>query len=183
MDHDLPASRLVGTVDERDHVQGPASAVVTLVEYGDYQCQRTRSAHPVVTRLRHLSGDWLRFVFRHFPRTDAHEFAEIAAEAAEAAGAQNMFWEMHNYLMSRRELDEGSLMDYAEEIGLDLDRFEADLEKGIYKRRIKEDIASGNASGVHRTPAFFMNGIKFDGALTEEGMLEALEYAAENVED
>jgi protein-disulfide isomerase len=183
MDQDAAVSRLVKPIEDRDHVQGPASAVVTLVEYGDYQCERTRAAYPVVKRIQRLSGDWLRFVFRNFPRPEYHPYAEIAAEAAEAAGAQGMFWEMNDYLLQRSELDEGSLMDYAEEIGLDLDRFEIDLGSRVFRQRVQEDVNSGINSGVQKTPTFFMNLVKYEGEFTEEKMLEAIESCAEEIED
>ncbi|MHB9035256.1 MAG: DsbA family protein [Armatimonadota bacterium] len=183
MDHDAAISRLVRPVEGRDHIQGSASAVVTLVEYGDYQCERTRAAYSVVRRIQNLSGDWLRFVFRNFPRTDIHERAEIAAEAAEAAAAQGSFWEMHDCLMQRQGLDEGSIVNYAEEIGLDLDRFQIDLGGHAYKQRIQDDVKSGEEAGVKNTPTFFMNGMKYDGELTEEKMLEAIERAAGEIED
>ncbi|MCE5324240.1 thioredoxin domain-containing protein [bacterium] len=176
-------SRLAKPVMEHEHVQGPASAVVTLVEYGDYQCPKTRAAYKVVKKIQQLSGDWMRFVFRHFPMTDKHEYAQIAAEAVESAGAQGLFWEMHDYLIRHTQLDEGSLMDHAEEIGLDVDRFESDLADHLYVQRIKDDIAGGMDSGVTDTPAFFMNGKKYAGALTEDAMLEAIEAIADEIED
>ncbi|MEN6356093.1 MAG: DsbA family protein [Armatimonadota bacterium] len=176
-------SRLAKPVVEHEHIQGPASAVVTLVEYGDYQCPNTRAAYSVVKKIQQLSGDWLRFAFRHFPKTQKHEYAQIAAEAVESAGAQGLFWEMHDYLMRHTHLDEGSLMDYAEEIGLDVDRFESDLASHVHRQRVQDDIAGGFDSGVTDTPTFFMNGKKYTGKLTEDDMLEAIETAADDIED
>lgn len=176
-------SRLAKPVEEHEHVQGPASAVVTLVEYGDYQCPDARAAYPVVKKIQQLSGDWLRFAFRHFPNVQKHEFAQIAAEAVESAGAQGLFWEMHDYLMCHTRLDENSLMDYAEEIELDVDRFESDLAEHIYRQRVQDDIASGTHSGVIDTPTFFMNGKKYTGRFTEDDLLEAIEAVADEIED
>ena len=176
-------SRLAKPVEDHEHVQGQVSAVVTLVEYGDYQCPNTRAAYSLVKSIQHISGDWLRFAFRHFPNTQKHEYAQIAAEAVESAGAQGLFWEMHDYLMQHTQLDESSLMDYAEELGLDVDRFETDLAEHVYRQRVQDDVISGTDSGVTQTPAFFMNGIKYTGKLVEDEMLGAIEAAADAIED
>ena len=120
--------RLEPPVGDRDHVRGPATAPVTLVEYGDYECPYCGRAHPVVGELRERLGDRLRFVFRHFPLDSVHPRARHAAEAAEAAGAQDRFWEMHDLLYENQEdLGDEALRRYAAEVGLDLERFEEDL--------------------------------------------------------
>ena len=183
MDYGAAASRLARPVAEGDHVQGPASAVVTLVEYGDYQCRHTQSAHPVIKKLQKISGDWLRFSYRNFSQPDKYEFSMVAAQAAEAAGTQGMFWEMHDYLMQHPNFDEGMIMDYAEEIGLDVDTFEADLASNAYIQRVENDRSSGIESGVKDTPTFFINGVLYTGGINQDEMLQAIETIAEEVEE
>jgi protein-disulfide isomerase len=166
--------------DERDHIAGPASAPVTLVEYGDYQCPYCGMAHPIVKSLQQVLGDELRFVFRNFPLSDSHPNAEHAAEAAESAGAQGLFWEMHDTLYENQQaLDDRALLSYAEQVGLDTDQLATDLEHGTYRPRIREDFRSGVRSGVNGTPSFFINGIRYDGSWTDaERFLGVLRGAA-----
>ena len=155
---------LIPEVDEdRDHVRGPADASVTLVEYGDFQCPYCGQAEPVV---RQLLGDAdLRFVWRHLPLSDVHPQAQLAAEAAEAAAAQGSFWEMHDLLLDHQ--DKIKIMDlvrYAEQIGLDTERFHDDLIGHGYADRVAEDLDSADESGVSGTPTFFINGRRHYGA-------------------
>ena len=166
--------------DDRDHIAGPASAPVTLVEYGDYQCPYCGMAHPIVKSLQQALGDEIRFVFRNFPLSDAHPDAEHAAEAAESAGAQGMFWEMHDALYENQQaLDDGALLSYGEEIGLDTGQLATDLQDGTYRPRVREDFRSGVRSGVNGTPSFFINGSRYDGNWTDaEQFLGALRGAA-----
>jgi NhaA family Na+:H+ antiporter len=151
-------------VGERDHTQGPADAPVTLVEYGDYQCPYCRQVTPIVRDLQERFGDRFRYVFRHFPITPAHLHSQLAAEAAEAAGAQGKFWDMH-YLLFRHEgtLDKVNLVRYAKGLGLDVARFERELAEHTHAARVREDFDSGVRSGVNGTPAFFLNGTRYDG--------------------
>jgi protein-disulfide isomerase len=166
--------------EERDHISGPASAPVTLVEYGDYQCPYCGMAHPIVKSLQQALGDELRFVFRNFPLSDAHPNAEHAAESAESAGAQGMFWEMHDALYENQQaLDDRALLSYGEAIGLDTDQLATDLQEGTYRSRVREDFRSGVRSGVNGTPSFFINGSRYDGSWTDAGeFLGALRGAA-----
>jgi protein-disulfide isomerase len=169
-------------VSPRDHVQGPAGAPVTLLEYGDYQCPYCGAAHPVVKALQRHLGDNLRFAFRHFPLSTIHEYAEQAAESAEAAGAQGKFWEMHDTLFENQPaLDYESLLGYAEELGLDLERFATELENEVYAPRVKEDFISGVRSGVNGTPTFFINGVRHEGSFDFESMLEAIQARLRNL--
>lgn len=162
----------------RDHIRGPAEAPVTLVEYGDFECPYCGAAHPIVERARGEMGDDLRFVFRHFPITTAHPHAEQAAEAAEAAGAQGRFWEMHDTLFeNQRQLAAPDLHAYAETLGLDVDRFDADLVAGVHAGRVREDFMSGVRSGVNGTPAFYINGVRHDGSYDLPVLLAALQRA------
>jgi protein-disulfide isomerase len=172
-------ARLAIPVSERDHAQGPANAPVTLVEYGDFECPYCAAAHVIVNKVQEIIDDQLRFVFRHFPLTQIHPHAEAAAEASEAAGAQGQFWEMHDLLYENQPLlDPPHLMAYAEELGLDIDRFTRELKQGSYRERVREDFLSGVRSGVNGTPAFFINGVRYDGSWDIEPLTEALESAA-----
>jgi protein-disulfide isomerase len=167
---------LVAPVSARDHVQGPADAPVTLVEYGDYQCPYCGAAHPIVKALQRELGDNLRFAFRHFPLATIHEYAEGAAEAAEAAGAQGKFWQMHDTLFENQQaLDFESLVGYAEEVGLNVERFATELENHVYAPRVREDFISGIRSGVNGTPTFFIHGVRHEGSFDFETMLEAIQ--------
>ena len=169
-------------VGERDHVQGPASATVTLVEYGDFECPHCRRAYPIVKEVRERLGPRLRFVFRNFPLTELHLHAEHAAEAAEAAGAQGKFWEMHDRLFERQfALEDEHLVEYAQELGLDAARLERELAAHAYKPKVRDDFMSGVRSGVNGTPTFFINNVRHDQAWDVEALLAALEGVSEGV--
>jgi len=171
-------SRLILPVSERDHIRGPATATVTLVEYGDYECPYCGAAYPVVEEVQRVLGNRLRFAFRHFPLAQAHPHAEGAAEAAEAAGAQGMFWEMHGMLYTHQEaLDGMHLIKYAVALGLDPSAFEHALIGRFYEKRVREDFLSGVRSGVNGTPTFFIDGFRYDGPPTFDLMLEVLAEA------
>lgn len=158
------AQKLVPPVGERDHVQGPDDAPVTLVEYGDYECPHCREVTPVIEELRGRFGDRLRYVYRHFPIRSSHPHAQLAAEAAEAAGAQGKFWEMHGLLFDHQgALDRSNLLEYAASLGLDVERFERELSEHTYAQRVRQDFQSGMRSGAGGTPAFFLNGVRYDG--------------------
>lgn len=173
-------SALTMPVSERDHIRGAQDAPVTLVEYGDYECPYCGAAYPLLRELQDQAGDRLRFVFRNFPLTESHPFAEIAAEAAEAAGAQGSFWEMHNTLYENQEaLDQRDLHHYAADLGLDLARFDRDLSEHHFAGRVREDFNSGLRSGVNGTPTFFINGQRFDEPATLENLLSAVQAAQE----
>jgi protein-disulfide isomerase len=168
-------------VGSRDHVQGPANAAVTLVEYGDYECPYCAAAHVIVKKAQEIMTDQLRFVFRHFPLTQIHPHAEQAAEAAEAAGAQGRFWEMHDVLYENQPmLDTLNLVAFARELGLDTKRFVRELEAETYRERVREDFMSGVRSGVNGTPAFFINSFRYDGSWDLPPLVEALESAAKS---
>jgi Na+/H+ antiporter NhaA len=150
--------------DTRDHVRGPADAPVTLVEYGDFQCPYCGQAEPIVRELLADFGD-LRYVWRHLPLEDVHPYAQLAAEAAEAAHAQGRFWEMHDRLLSHQdELTVRDLIGHATQLGLDVEKFRAFLRKRKGVERIAEDVESADLSGVSGTPTFFVNGRRHYGA-------------------
>jgi Na+/H+ antiporter NhaA len=163
---------------ERDHIRGSEDAPVTLVEYGDYQCPYCGQAEVVIRELLDSFGDDLRYVWRHLPLSDVHEHAQMAAEAAEAAAAQGKFWEMHDKLLDHQgELEPSDLGRYAEEIGLDMDRFWEDLHSREHAQRVAEDVASADASGVVGTPTFFINGKRHQGAYDIPTLTEAVRRA------
>jgi protein-disulfide isomerase len=150
-------------VGKRDHIQGPSSALVTLVEYGDYQCPFCGDVSPIIRKLQTQFGDQLRFVFRNFPQTRIHAYAQRAAEAAEAAGGQGRFWEMHDYLYEHQQaLDAENLIQAAVAIGLDKVKFSRDVAERAYADRVQEDVQSGIDSGVGGTPTLFINGARND---------------------
>jgi len=139
-------------VGERDHAQGPATAPVTLVEYGDYECPYCGLAHAAVRAVQEHLGDRLRFVFRNFPLTEVHPHAEHAAEAAEAAGTQGRFWQMHDTLYEHQDaLSDAHLVRYAAALGLNVERFEREMASHAYAARVAEDFRSGTQSGVRGT--------------------------------
>ncbi len=161
---DATTAKLTLPVGERDHVLGPEDAPVTLVEYGDYECPYCRQVVPIVRDLQERFGDRLRYVFRHFPLSTAHPYAQLAAEAAEAAGAQGRFWEMHHMLFEHQgTLERSNLRRFAEQIGLDTERFERELDGHVHAGRVREDFLSGVRSGANGTPTFFLNGARYDG--------------------
>ena len=172
-------ARLTVPVGPRDHAQGPPTAPVTLLEYGDYECPYCGAAYPIVKHIQQQLGDQLRFVFRNFPLSTVHPHAQQAAEAAEAAGAQGKFWEMHDTLYEHQQaLDDTYLLQYARSLHLDLPRFERDLLTHTFAERVREDFSSGMRSGVNGTPTFFINGLRHDGAYDLETLLAAIMRAA-----
>ena len=170
--------RLSQSVSEQDHAQGPSDAPVTLVEYGDYQCPSCGEAYPVVKAIQAALGDRLRFVFRNFPLTTIHHHAEHAAEAAETAGAQGQFWQMHDILYENQQaLADGDLMDYAAALGLHTNAFQNGMAGHAHADRVRADFLSGVRSGVNGTPTFFINGARHDGSWDQETLQAVLEQA------
>ena len=157
-------ARLTPPVSDRDHIQGPLAAPVTLVEYGDYECPHCGKAYPIVQAVQRRLGDRLRFVFRNFPLAESHPHARRAAEAAEAAAAQGRFWRMHDMLFEHQHaLEDADLVHYAEMLQLDVERFSRELRDGAYAQRVSDDVHGGARSGVNGTPTFFVNGVRYDG--------------------
>ena len=148
----------------RDHIRGALDAPVTLVEYGDFECPYCGQAEPAIRELLADWGDDLRYVFRHLPLSDVHPWAQLAAEAAEGAGAQGEFWEMHDLLLAHQgELTPRHLRGYARQLELDVERFAEELRRRVHAARVSEDVASADASGVSGTPSFFINGRRHNG--------------------
>jgi protein-disulfide isomerase len=176
---DVPAGDLQVPVTSQEHVQGPDTAPVTLVEYADYECPYSRLAYHVVKGLQRELGDQLRFVYRNFPLREIHPHAQHAAEAAEAAAQQGWFWEMHDYLFEHQyALDDEHLRQYATSLGLDALRFDQDMAQHRYAGRIEGDLLGGVQSGVRGTPTFFINGGRSEGSPDREFLLSTIEEAA-----
>jgi len=162
---------------ERDHVRGPLDAPVTVVEYGDFECPYCGQAEPVIRDLLADFGD-VRYVWRHLPLNDVHPNAQLAAEAAEAAADQGAFWEMHDLLLRHQdELRIPDLVRYAEELGLDVERFRDDIRRQAAAARIAEDVDSADLSGVSGTPTFFINGRRHYGAYDIDTLSTAVRAA------
>jgi protein-disulfide isomerase len=171
---------LAKPIDESDHVQGPADAPVTLVEYGDFQCPHCRTAHFYLKNVLATMGDDMRFVFRHMPLTQVHPMAQPAAEAAEAAGAQGKFWPMHDLIYENQDLLSPALLTrLGQRLGLDMQRFNDDLASHRFLPKVKEDFMSAVRSGAAGTPSFFINGEPYEGGFDDESLIDALRFAAQ----
>ena len=169
MNQDRDRSLLSIPASTQDHMQGVLNADVVLVMYGDYQCSVSADVYKIIKAIkRELSAafgeDYLCLIFRHFPQTQIHPHAQRAAEAAEAAAAQGQFWSMHNTLFShQQQLENGYLVEYANDLGLDIPQFLKELSQQVHVDRINEDIESGLQSGVTAAPALFINNIRYTG--------------------
>jgi protein-disulfide isomerase len=165
-------------LDRTDHIRGTAAAKVTIVEYGDFECPSCYQAYPAVKIMLEHFGDRIRFAFRHFPLVGVHPHAEMAAEAAEAAGAQKKFWQMHDLLFENQlHLKANNLRQYALKLELDLDRYDWEMKQHTYLQRVQEHIRSGEQSGVRATPTFFVNGEVTDVSFGMQRLPEAIERA------
>lgn len=165
-------------LDATDHVRGRPGAEVELLEYGDYQCPFCAEALPGIEQMLARHGDRLLFAFRHFPLVSQHHNAWRAALAAEAAGRQQRFWEMHNHLFSHQHaLSQDELLAHSRALGLDLGRFEADLRDPELAARVRRDAISGLRSGVTGTPTFFVFGRRLDGAFRPQELQAEIESA------
>lgn len=162
---------------DRDWSLGSPHAPVTLLEYGDFQCPGCRQAQPVLEGLLAARPAAFRLVFRHFPLTTIHPRAELAAEAAESAGTQGKFWEMHDLLfLNQARLAVDDLRHYANALALDLARFERELAKGVHLAKVKQDFRLGIQDGVNGTPTIFINGVRYDGPRDQHSILAAVAH-------
>jgi protein-disulfide isomerase len=173
-------SRLSVPVHAGDHVQGDLNAPCTLVEYGDYQCPSCGAAYPIVKRVQKHFGKHLAFVFRNFPLTQLHPFAEPAAETAEFAAAHGKFWQMHDLLYeNQNRLDDELLLELAQKLNFAPATLEQALKTGQFQARVKADFTSGVRSGVNGTPTFFINGQRHDGSYDFNSLLAAIDRVLE----
>jgi protein-disulfide isomerase len=176
-----PEFTLAVPVSPTDHAEGPGHAKVTLVEYGDFECPTCGQAYHAVEMLRKHFAGRMRFVFRNYPLRDAHPHAELAAEAAEAAGGQGRFWSMYALLFENQlHLKPNNLRHYAEKLELDLARYDFEMQDHVYLQRVQEHIRSGMDSGIRGTPAFFVNGKLHDASFGFEQLQAAIETALKN---
>jgi|SRR6187200_7793 len=163
-----------------DHSEGPLEAVLTLVEYGDYECPHCGRAFPIVKQLQKTFTGRLRFIFRNFPISQVHPHAVHAAIAAEAAARQGKFWPMHDRIfMHQQHLDDASLRKYAADLDLDLDQFDRDVRDPTLADRVRTDFDGGIRSGVNGTPTFYINGVRIDVGYEYEDLLEAINAASD----
>jgi protein-disulfide isomerase len=157
-------SQLRPPIGPEDHVLAGSNAVVSLVEFGDYECPFCGMAHRIVQGLMSSIGSQVVFAYRHFPLTESHPHAAGAALAAEAASVQGEFWAMHDTLFEHQDaLDHDSLLAYAKVVGLDVERFAEDLRNGTHAAKLRRDFTSAVRSGLNGTPTFFIDGERFDG--------------------
>ncbi len=171
-------TKLKVPVSPEDHIQGPANSPLSLVEYGDFECPYCGQAYGIVKEAQDALGDDLRLIFRHFPLTQVHPHALGAAQAAEAAGRQGKFWQMHDLLFENQDaLGVDDLRQHAERLGLDVDAFAQALGDARLSERIRRDFMGGVRSGVNGTPAFFINDIRHDGGWDAESLIESLRTA------
>ena len=169
---------LAVVVNATDHVAGAAHGLVTVVEYGDFECPNCRQAAPAVKLLLERFSQQVRFVYRHFPLEDVHPHALAAALAAECAGGQGRFWPMHDLLFEHQShLAAKDLHGYAERLGLDLARFSAEMDDQIYLQRVREHLKGGVDSGVRGTPGFFVNGRIHDVSFGLRSLFDSVEAA------
>jgi protein-disulfide isomerase len=172
-------SRLLLPIRPIDHVHGPEDAPYTLVEYGDYECPDCGRLFVILRDLQRDNASRLRIVFRHYPLSGVHHHAQQAAEAAEAAGAQGKFWEMHTLLFERQQtLQTKDLIRYAGELGLDVERFRDELKSGKYSDRVRADFLAGVQNGVYGTPGLFLNGVRYDGRWDAESLRGLLDLTS-----
>jgi Na+/H+ antiporter NhaA len=185
---DVRARALLGTAEtivdlatpvdpDHDHVRGPRESLITIVEYGDFQCPYCGQAEPIVREFLAGHAD-VRYVWRHLPLHDVHPQAQIAAEAAEAAANQGKFWELHDLLLTRQDhLKSPDLANYAAELGLDVERFKDELNRHVNASRVADDLDSASLSSVSGTPTFFINGRRHYGAYDIDSLTEAVKTA------
>jgi protein-disulfide isomerase len=174
-------SKLRAPVGQHDHILGKPGAEITLVEYGDYECSHCGHAYPLIKKLTKEFNNDLLFVFRNFPMQESHPNAMIAAQAAEAAGIQNKFWDMHDLIFEHQdELDENNLIYFAETLNLDVNQFQNDLHSQNIISKIESDFESGIRSGVNGTPTFFINDQRLD---SYDESYESLADAVRNAEN
>jgi protein-disulfide isomerase len=163
------------SIHHDDHMKGSRDAGIVLVEYGDYQCPYSRQAHAAVQDLQHRLGDQLCFVYRHFPLTGKHPYAELAAETAEAAGDQGKFWEMHDALFDlQSQFCPELIADLAEQLGLSSEAMREDMMTRRFQRRVERIAAGGTHIGVTETPTFFINGERHAGDSDELSLVSAI---------
>ncbi|HXD31478.1 MAG TPA: thioredoxin domain-containing protein [Pyrinomonadaceae bacterium] len=168
--------RLKSPITDQDHVAGPASAAVTMVEYGNFECIQCGRAYSSLKQIRNVLGDGLRLVFRNFPIVRTHPRSLRSAEAAEAAAAQGKFWQMHDELFAHQKaLEDPDLVRYAKRVDLDIERFTRDLADNVFLPKIQsfydQSLFDEHVTG---TPTIYLNGIRYTGATDVQSLLDAI---------
>ncbi|MCB9799104.1 thioredoxin domain-containing protein [Candidatus Nomurabacteria bacterium] len=177
------STKLVSNISEQDQIKGNPEASLQIVEYSDFQCPACKSYYPIIKQIANTYGEDVAVVYRHFPLEQIHPAAMDAALAAEAAGKQGRFWDMHDILFNTQEVwsqDEdpkAKILQYAESLRLDMDRFRSDMESSEVKKKVQDDMLSGEKSGVNSTPTFFFNNVKKSFPPNYETFKEAVEQA------
>ena len=167
-----------------DHFKGSLKATVMLIEYGDFECRRCKAAFHTLEDALSWLDDSVCFVFRHCPDVERHSQAFSAAQAAEAAGSQGKFWQMHDSLFSHSpNLDAPQLICYAEQLGMSLDLFKRQMREHTHAGKVKDDCAAAAELGVDDTPAFFINGVRYRGDWDLDSLLDAIEEAGVRVSE
>jgi protein-disulfide isomerase len=171
-------SKLSVAVSAEDHMQGDLAAECSLVEYGDYECPHCGHAYPIVKRLQNHFAKRVSFVFRNFPLSEIHQWAEPAAEVAEFAGGLGKFWEMHDLLFENQEsLSNALFLELADRLDLSPSQLQAAVTKQRYRARVRTDFSGGVRSGVNGTPTFFINGQRHNGSFDFDTLSDAIEQA------
>jgi protein-disulfide isomerase len=175
-------ANLLVPISSRDHALGPENAPLTLVAYGDLQCPHCRLVQPIITEVAGELKDSLRMAFRHFPITQNHPYAQLAAEALEAAGSQGKFWEMMELIYrDDAPMDRDALCRTAKKAGVNLKQFTRDLDGEVYRDRVRADYLSGVRAGVKGTPTIFINGERYTGAYEFDALVTAFLLASRRV--
>lgn len=178
-------------ITERDYVKGNRDADVVLVEFSDFQCPACRGFYPLVAGVAEEFGDDIAIVYRHFPLAQIHPNATLAAQAAEAAGLQGAFWDMHDKLFDEQAIwslqnarkARETFIGYAVDLGLDQTQFEVDLDSDVLADIIRSDYRGGLQIGVNATPTFFLNGVKMPSVSNAEQFIAIVRDAINNGED
>jgi protein-disulfide isomerase len=169
-------SKLTPPVNKDDHIHGLNGARLELVEYGDYQCPHCGAAYPIVKQILKKFGKDLKFIFRHFPLSNIHEYALPAAIASEAAARQQKFWQMHDIIFENQSLlNDHAFAGFAVTIGLNITAFKMDLLDEALAQKVEANFESGIRSGVNGTPSFFINGFKYVGSFDYDSLAVAIE--------
>ncbi|WP_326556465.1 DsbA family protein [Micromonospora sp. NBC_01796] len=175
----VTSSKLRVPITDDDHVRGPAEAPVTLVEYADLQCPYCGQAYHRLHELLRQRPETVRLVFRHFPLSNVHPYAELAAETVEAAGVRDQFWAMHDWIFEHQDqLDPVHLSMGCQQLGLPEDEVADEVARHVHLDRVRRDFVGGIRSGVNGTPTFFVNGVRYDGSYELPELLAAVDQAA-----
>lgn len=173
-------------VSAADHVRGNPNATVTVIEYGDFQCPACGAYEPLLEQLQQEYEGRIAFVFRNFPLYQIHPNAQISSQAAEAAGLQGKYWEMHDLLYEKQNdwvnVANGSVVSdrfsgYAQSLGLDVAKFTSDINSAAVKEKVQADLTLGNQAAVDRTPTFFVNLTKIPNPQSLEAFKQVIDAA------